>query len=90
MTDTTRKSTPTPKMLDFATKIAQRKGEPLPAEVSADFDACKAYLDQNANTAPSEKALEYAQKISEKTGVAIPPDAIVSGKALSTWIDANK
>lgn len=94
MTDTAtedgRKSAPTVKMIDFAEKIAARKGDTLPPEVRSDFDACKAYLDQNASTAPSEKALEFAKKIAEKKGAAIPEDALKSGKQLSVWIDANK
>lgn len=83
---------PTPKMVDFARRIATKLGQDLPEEVEASFDACKAYLDANQAAAkqPSEKQLSFANSIAERKGVEIPAEALAEGKLLSAWIDANK
>lgn len=87
---------PTPKMLDFAKKVAERKGIKLPKEVTTSFDECKKFLDENATPSnggaypPSEKQLSYAKSIAEKKGLDIPEDALAEGKKLSAWIDENK
>lgn len=87
---------PTPKMLDFAKKVAERKGIKLPADVSTSFDACKKFLDEHATPSnggaypPSEKQLSFAKSIAEKKGLEIPADALAEGKKLSAWIDENK
>ena len=91
-TQAPRANKPTPKMLDFATKIAAKLGQDLPEEVAESFDACKAYLDANQAAAkqPSEKQLKFANSIAERKGVEIPAEALADGKLLSAWIDANK
>jgi hypothetical protein len=88
MSENARK--PTEKMLEFAKKLATRKGEPLPPEVAADFVACKAYLDANQILPPSEKQLAYAGNIANRKGLTIPADVAASGKLISAWIDENK
>lgn len=87
-----RTSRPTPKMLQFAERIALKLGGTLPAEVSENFDSCKAYIDANIEAAsrPSEKQLSFARTIAERRGVEIPPAELADGRLLSKWIDANK
>ena len=83
---------PTPKMLDYAKRIAERLKLELPEDVERDFDACRAFIDEHAVEAnkPSEKALNYAKTIAADKGLEIPEDALKEGKALSRWIDDNK
>ena len=94
MTDNTTQRTnkPTDKMLEFAKNVAKKMGQPLPDEVMASFDACRAYLDSNKEAAnrPSEKQLNFANSIAERKGLVVPPEAAANSKELSKWIDDNK
>lgn len=85
-------SKPTEKMLEYATKIAKAINQPLPDEVVADFDACKAFIDANKEAAnrPSEKQLKFAQSIADKRQLEIPAEALADAREISKWIDANK
>lgn len=87
-----RANKPTPKMLDFARKIAAKLGEELPEDVEASFDACRAYLDANQEVArrPSEKQLNFANNIAERKGLEISAEVLADGRKLSAWIDENK
>lgn len=92
-----RSSAPTPKMIAFATKIAERVLPDKTAdeeyqEAILDFDACKEFIDKYKEQAnkPSEKALAFAQRISKEVGVEIPTEALQDSRELSKWIDANK
>lgn len=87
-----RSSAPTPKMLQFAERIAARLGEAVPAEVAADFEKCKAYIDEKKDAAnrPTAKQLSFAKTIAERKGVEIPEAELNDGRALSKWIDENK
>lgn len=87
-----RASKPTPKMLEYAQKIAMRLGQELPPEAANDFEKCRAYIDENKEAAsrPTEKQLNFAKTISERKGVTIPDDALADGRKLSKWIDDNK
>jgi DNA topoisomerase-3 len=91
-TQAPRANPPTPKMLDFARRIAAKLGQELPEDVAESFDACKAYLDANQAAAkqPTERQLGFARSIAERKGVEIPAEALAEGKLLSAWIDANK
>ena len=88
----TRASKPTDKMVEFATKIAKALNQPLPEEVSADFEACKKFIDDNkaAASRPSEKQLKYAESIATKKGVQIPDEVKADAREISKWIDENK
>lgn len=92
---------PTPKMLELAKKVAERKGVKLPAKAGSDASVCRAFLDANLpprdpnapegqGFPPSDKQLAFAERIAGETGKEIPQDARSSGKALSAWIDANR
>ena len=83
---------PTPKMLEYAKKIAQRLNIELSQEVERDFEACRAFIDEHAAEAnrPSEKALNFAKTIAQQKGLQIPEEALQEGRALSRWIDENK
>lgn len=83
---------PTPKMLEYAKRIAERLKTDLPENVERDFDACRAFIDEHAAEAnkPSDKAVNYAKFIAESKGVELPEEALVDGKALSRWIDEHK
>lgn len=87
-----RSSGPTPKMLQFAERIASRLGESLPADVADDFEKCKAYIDEKKEAAsrPTAKQLSFAKTIAEKKGVEIPEAELADGRLLSKWIDGNK
>lgn len=87
-----RANKPTTKMLDYAKRIATKLGQDLPEEVENNFDACRAYIDENQAVAkaPSERQLSYAKSIAERKGAEIPAEALADGKLLSAWIDANK
>ena len=87
-----RVSKPTDKMVEFATKIAKALNQPLPEEVSLDFDACKQFIDDNkaAASRPSEKQLKYAQSIADKKSLTIPDEVKADAKEISKWIDENK
>ena len=45
---------PSAAMLRYAERLARERGEACPAEVAADFTACRAYLDTHARGAPTE------------------------------------
>ena len=94
------KSKPTPKMVAFAKKIAERKKIKLPPGVITNSAKCKAFLDEHlgerpknadgspAPFPPSEAQRALAERLSEQTGLEIPEDALASSKVLSGWIDA--
>lgn len=89
--ETNRRVGPTDKMLSYAEKISNTTGVPLPAEVRASYDECKAFIDANADkVSPSQAALDYALKLSEATGAAIPDDVKTSARKLSGWIEEHK
>lgn len=92
------KSKPTPKMVDLAKKVAERKGITLPRGVSTDSIACRKFLEEHlpprdpnapqGEYPPSEKQLAFAKRIAEETKSEIPADGLKSAKVLSTWIDS--
>ena len=83
---------PSDKMLEFAKSIAKKVGVRVPDEVMADWDACKAFIDQNKDAAmrPSEKQLSFANSIAQNKGLTIPEEVLANGKELSRWIDDNR
>jgi hypothetical protein len=85
-------SSPTEKMLEYATKIAKAINQPLPDEVANDFEACKLFIDTHKEAAnrPSEKQLKFAESIAAKKQLTIPPEALADAREISKWIDANK
>jgi DNA topoisomerase-3 len=87
-----RPSKPTPKMLEYAQKIATKLGQKLTPEIVDDFDQCRAYIDANKEAAsrPTEKQLNFAKQIAERKGAQIPAEALADGRLLSKWIDDNK
>jgi DNA topoisomerase III len=87
-----RANKPTPKMVEYARNIATKMKTKLPPEVADNFDACRAFIDQNKEHAmfPSEKQLKFANSIAERKGAQIPEEALKNGKLLSQWIDENK
>jgi len=90
MSDTARRSTPTEKMLQYARKVAAALGEDLPEEVEASFDACRDWLDQNAERVPpTEKQVSFAKQIAEASGEDIPDDVLASKAKLSRWLDEH-
>lgn len=88
MSDTARRNTPTEKMLQYAHKVAAALGEDLPEEAEADFDACRDWLDQNAERVPpTPKQIDYARQLAEAAGEDIPDDVLASKTKLSRWLD---
>jgi DNA topoisomerase-3 len=87
-----RSNKPTPKMLDYARRIADKLGQKLAADIAESFDACRAFIDANAQAAnrPSDKQHSFARNIAERKGATIPPEALAEGRVLSKWIDDNK
>jgi DNA topoisomerase-3 len=87
-----RASKPTPKMLEFAGKIAAKLGFKLTPEIVDDFEKCRAYIDANIAAAnkPTDKQIKYATSIAERKGAAVPVEALADGRLLSKWIDENK
>lgn len=85
-------SAPTPKMLDFAQKIAARLNLELPDEVPGDFEACRAFIDANRDAAnrPSDKQVSYAQSIAKSKGLSVPADALTDSRRMSAWIDEHR
>lgn len=83
---------PTDKMLEFAKNIASRVGKSVTDEIMTDFEACRAFIDENKEQAlrPTERQLAFAQRIADEKSVEIPPEALANGRELSKWIDANK
>ena len=87
-TNPPQRSTPTDKMLSYARKIAGELGEDLPREVETSFDACRAFIDANADSVPpTEKQLAFAERIAESSGEEIPDDVRASKRKLSAWLD---
>ena len=96
------KSKPTPKMVAFAKKIAERKKIKLPPGVITNSEKCKAFLDEHigerpknadgspAPFPPSEAQRALAEDLSEQTGLEIPEDALASSKVMSGWIDTAR
>ncbi|MXX91327.1 MAG: DNA topoisomerase III [Boseongicola sp. SB0677_bin_26] len=92
-------SKPTPKMAAAARSVAKRKGIKLPKGVVSDFDACRAFLDEQMGArddtdneepgarAPSEAQKSLAASLAERMGSEVPSDALGSASALSAWID---
>lgn len=89
---TGRSNRPSDKMLEFAKSIATRLGVRVPDEVMTDWDACKAFIDENKDTAmrPSEKQLNFANSIASSKGLTIPAEVLANGRELSKWIDKHK
>lgn len=93
-------SKPTPKMVEFAKKIASEKGITLPKGTLSDSAICRKFLDDHLGDrakgegggtgAPSEKQLAFAKRIEAETGKRIPEAALTSVKELSAWIDGLK
>lgn len=92
MTETqNRKNAPTSKMLEFARKISERQGIPLPKEAETYFDACKAFLDAHGTILPpSEKALKWAQDIAKKKQIPLSAEICADARKLSAWIEEHK
>ncbi len=83
-----QRSNPTDKMLTYARKIADELSVELPVEAETSFDACRAFIDANADSVPpTDKQLSLAQRLSESNGVDIPDDVLASKRKLSAWID---
>jgi hypothetical protein len=83
-----QRSTPTDKMLSYARKIAEELGEDLPQEVEESFDACRAFIDANADSIPpTEKQLAFAERLADSNGEEIPADVLASKRKLSAWLD---
>ena len=87
-TNPPQRSTPTDKMLSYARKIADELGEDLPQEVEKSFDACRAFIDANADSIPpTDKQLAFAERLAESSGEEIPADVLASKRKLSAWLD---
>lgn len=81
---------PTPKMLAWATDLAQRAGIKLPAKVSTSFEACRKFIDKQMEGAPpSEKALSFADAIAKRRNIKVPAATLKSASKLSAWIKEN-
>lgn len=99
-----KSSRPTPRMVDLAKRVAERKGIKLPRGVLGDGAACRAFLDehmpprdpnapggaQGGAFPPSDKQLAFAEQIATAAGKKIPDDARASSRLLSEWIDKNR
>jgi len=91
-----RSGPPTPKMLEFAEGIAKKLNKKLPPDVSEDFAACRAFLDENKEAAsaipslPSPKQKSFAESIAQRKSLTIPAEVLKSAKLISEWIDENK
>lgn len=85
-------SAPTPKMLEYARKIAAAMDRKLPDSIAESFDECKVFIDDNKAIMdiPTEKQLNFAKTIADKAGVALPEELLNDRRGLSAWIDANK
>lgn len=91
-----KSAAPTPKMVQAAKSIAERKGIRLPKGTLTDASACRAFLDTHMGgrpegegpRPPSEKQLALAQSLAERTGRDLPSEARACSRALSAWIDA--
>lgn len=83
---------PTDKMLAFARSTAKNQGIELPEEAETSFDACKAFLDENAgnNTnPPTRKMLDFARKLAKEKSLKLPKEADTSFDACKTFLDKN-
>lgn len=93
-----RQQAPTPKMLQYAKRLAQTKGLNLSRETLKDADAVRRFLDEHAprkegeggQRHPSETQLRFAQSIAAQVGASIPADALHDAQALSRFIDDHK
>lgn len=90
MTETS--SSPTPKMVEFAKKIATAMDRKLPDEIATDFEKCKVFIDENKAIMdiPTEKQLKFAESLATKTGDPVPEELKSDRRGLSAWIDAHK
>jgi hypothetical protein len=80
------RSTPTPKMLDFAKSVAEQLGVDLPAEAETSFEACRDFLDAHP-LPPTQKQLDFANKLAEERHIEVPEEALADKRKLSAWID---
>ena len=89
--DTAKKrSSPTEKMLDYASRIADALDMDLPEDVETSFDACRAFIDEYAvQVPPTDKQVDFAHSLAEGLGEDIPEDILDSKIRLSEWIDAH-
>ncbi len=95
MTETTethkRRNEPTPKMLEFALRISERKGVPFPEAARDNFDLCKAFLDQyGAELPPSQKAVDWAHDLARKKQIPLSAEVLADARKLSEWIDEHR
>lgn len=83
-----QRGTPTDKMLAYAEKIADELGIEMPQDAAENFDACRAFIDANADSVPpTDKQVGLAQRIASSNGARIPADVLASKRKLSAWID---
>lgn len=91
MPENHRKNAPTQKMLDFALRIAERKGVQFPEAARENFDLCKAFLDEHgAILPPSQKALDWAHDLARKKQLPLSAEILADARKLSSWIDEHK
>jgi DNA topoisomerase III len=90
---------PSAKMLALATAIAEQMGvSRLPAEVKADFAACRAYIDkhkptidaQRAGGRPSDKQIEWARQLANHHGIVLPDEVESNRQACSLFIEQHQ
>lgn len=63
-------------------------GAASPPGVEESFDACRAFIDANADSIPpTEKQLAFAERLADSNGEEIPADVLASKRKLSAWLD---
>lgn len=85
---TQRRGTPTEKMVQWARKVAERLGLELTEEQETDFDACRAFLDENSNNVPpTKKQIDLVRKLADERGLDLPEGMLKSQSETRDWLD---
>lgn len=88
---------PSVKQLEFAERIAEQTGVPLPEEARTSMSACSRFIDENKSKMPSsgslpptQKQLEFVKRVAQAAGVAVPEGVLSDARECSRFIDEHK
>ncbi len=85
-----KRSGPSAKMIQAAESCAARQGVPLPENFKTDYNACKAFLDENMSSGPyppSDKQIALVEKMIEEKGKKPPEGWREDSRIVSAYLD---
>ncbi|MFW3399636.1 hypothetical protein [Aliarcobacter butzleri] len=84
---------PSPKQIELAEQIAEKKGEELPDNLLEDSESLSTYIDENIHlinsNKPSTKQISFARNIAKKLKIELEDELLEDKKLLKDWIDEH-